>query len=412
MLNRFLQLPFARKAALIIACICFFNGILLMVASHLGTAQIINQNSLSLGNNLSQQLARDASNLLVQGDKLRLQSLLNNVVASPEIIRATIYDVENRPIAEAGDSNSNDTEQSYSASITFQDSLAGYAVIVIQPKLQQLSASTMLWKMLLINCLLAGLSYLIGLVPARYITNALRDLTVICSKPFHLRPRHLKLNYRGEDEIQQLAQQIIKGPNVEAGSHSSSGDHAVMHVDITNLQLLREQHTPHEIATFISYHYQQLATISKLYDGELMITGSHSFSVIFARSNQDDYPFRAICAAYLMAQKIAQQQDTLGIQISVAHSQSQLEKSNDVALDNQLWRQYSIERAKQLLQPFDADDISGSVVIDNSSYYHSSVENRIVLRPDEPGYFIIEDLEEPYKALLVRQLTTLTQKII
>lgn len=412
MLNRFLQLPFARKAALIIACICFFNGILLMIASHLGTAQIIEQNSVSLGSNLSQQLARNASNLLVQGDKLRLQSLLNNVIASPEIIRGTIYDVDNHPIAEAGDTDTNDSGRSYSASITFQDTLAGYAVIVIHPELQQLSAAAMLWKMLAINLLLAALSYAIGTAPARYLVNALKDLTVISSKPFHLRPRHLKINYHGQDEVQQLAQQIISGPNVEASNSALSGDHAVIHVDITNLQLLREQHTPQEIASFISYRYQQLATVCKLYDGELMVTGSHGFSVIFSRNNQDDYPFRAICAAYLMSQKIIQQQDTLGIRISVAHSQSQLEKSNDAALDNQLWRQYSIERAKQLLQPFDADEISGNIVIDNSSYYHNSVEPRVTLRADETDYFIIEDLEEPYKALLARQLTTLTHQTI
>ncbi|MEE8057204.1 MAG: hypothetical protein V3T17_05140 [Pseudomonadales bacterium] len=144
----------------------------------------------------------------MQGDKLSLQSLLNELVNSPMVVRGAIYNVENRPIAEAGEPSPG---LSFSASITFQDSLAGYAVITFDTEPLHYKAGLLAWQLLVLALLLTSLVYLLSLIPARLLSTALSDLSQIARSQTHQHNANTQVAYPGEDELQQLARDIFLG---------------------------------------------------------------------------------------------------------------------------------------------------------------------------------------------------------
>ncbi len=419
MFRKFLHLSLARKAATITASISFCACIILILASYQSNRQLIFHSAEMLGENLAQQLARDASNSLVQGDKLSLQSILNGLVKSPVIVHGAIYDVENRAVAEAGKSQSKTAQNAFSASITFQDSLAGYAVITIDTSPLQQEAKTLLWQLLFLSLLISMLSYLLGSIPARYLAAAINDLTMLASKPPRTIPANIHLGYRGSDEFQQLTQRVIEGPekikertSVLDTSTEHRGDHTVLFLDISNLNTLKEQRNQQDVNKLVSSLHDQLTTICKLYDGEPSVSSSHGFSAKFLTTNENDHPFRALCATYLIEKQLKEKssshgQNPMQIHLGVALCEAPEDASADNSLSYQLSVQQTLEHAQRLCESSVAEKTCGRIYASATILQHPSVKNRVNATAVSSDCSLINNFDDSYKALLEKQLAAL-----
>jgi uncharacterized membrane protein affecting hemolysin expression len=416
LINILLQLPLAQKAALLSSTLCFCASIILILASFQSDRQLILHSSQLLGDSLARQLASDASNPLVQGDKLSLQSLLNKIIKSPIIVSGAIYDVANRPLAAAG--REPEDGQSLSASITFQDSIAGYAVITLDTTPLQQYASALGWQLVLLALLLSGLCYVLSLQPARYVSRLINDLAAIASLPAGKRSRNTRISYQGHDELQQLAKQLIAEPAAilapnPPGKLRSQG-RAVLAFHIVNLAELQQQHTTPELQQLFLDFEQRLKLISQLYNGVLSTHSSDSLCLSFdAIDDEDSYPFRALCCGYLMLQW--QPQLPLLLRAGLALD-NELDHGNSSSLQQQLQTQTVIARALAVAT------LDQQLVAEQQLYQHSSVKPRLSCSannkqpPDNgatstDGSRVIDALTPPYQTVLQQQLNSLQTKL-
>lgn len=411
MFTRFLTMPLAKKSALICALCCLTGCLILSLASYQSQRQLIANSAELLGQNFAQKLAGDASTPLVQGDKISLQSLLNDLVKSPAIVHSAIYDVANKAIAEAGAPHRSSTDRAFSASISFQDSLAGYAVININPELLRGDARSSLWQLLTLGLLLAALAYWVGLAPARYVVAAIDDLTTIAGKP--LRPgSSVHIAYRGRDELYRLAGQILTGPKLEEKTLPALAprdDYALLHFDINNLPTLQQQRSQQSVRRLLDRCHRQLLTLGKLYDGELAIDNSNSFTLTFYPNNEQHYSLRALCSAYLLSQLFSDSGPNKPMQVGIGVLLDHRSQTQD-SLSYQLSMRHSVERGRQLSAQ--ANSINpATLVADNSLWQHPSVQQLVVAQALDPHCASIDALQNPYRDLLDQQLATLRSQL-
>ncbi len=410
MFIKFLHLPLAKKIALLTAVLCFCACGILILVSYQGNQQLISRSTELFGESLAQQLSRDASNPLVTGDKLSLQSLLKKLVESPMVISGAIYDVDNRPIAEAGGTGSG---LSFSASITFQDSIAGYAVITFDTHSQQQQASLLSWQLAALALLLAGLIYCLSLIPARQLSATLNDLSQIARTPKQHRRANIQVAYRGEDELRQLARDISNPmllqntiPSTDRDSHpnkSPSDSHlsTLLLVEVINLTELQQPSSTPTIELMSAFQ-RQLTSICKLYDGTLNISRSNSFNAqfYFTDDEENSYPFRALCCAYLIRKWVESQKQLLPLSIRIGLALHDSKQYDDI--ETELAKQQTIEQLFHLTQ-----HVENGLFASTELYQHSSVQHRIKARAIDHRLVLVEQLVEPYQALLDKQLTRL-----
>ncbi len=402
LITKFLQLSIPQKVALLCGACCFVVSLSIVAASHITDQQLIQSSGQLYGESLTHQLARDASNPLVQGDKLSLQSLLNKLVESSLVIRGSIYDIENHLIADAG--NIQRQAQSISASITFQDSIAGYAVITLDetPLLQQVNKAS--WQLISLVFVLSGLCFLLCLIPARHVSTALKDLTVIAGIPAGQRKANSQIGYRGEDEVQQLALQILSASPEARNTDQHGFSEAVLTIELNNLPELRRRLDHQEMERLVSTTNQQLLMISQLYDGQLLVHRSNGFCITFSGKDSDgDFPFRAICSGLLALRWL--RQSMLDVREGISLSNHPLPKNNTERL---FCQQELIEQAIA-----NGAMASNQLVAEESLCRHVSVTGRVMKRQlseddtKQPDRIIIDHIMAPYGELLSRQFVTL-----
>lgn len=407
-IDAFLHSPFANKIAVINTAISFVCSSILIIVSFQNENRLIHHSSELFGDSLAKQLALDASNPLVQGDSLSLQSLLNELVESPLILHGAIYNVSNRPIAEAGADKS--SGQSLSASITFQDSIAGYAVITLDTSPLQKHARALGWQLVIFAILLSGGVYFLSLYAAGYVSSVLRDLAVIASIPTSQRNPNTLVNYAGDDELQALAKKIIAGPDSlpeeqpdeldeEFPESSFDGDQSFAAIKITNRTDLERTHGKEKTAQLIAGLKQQLTLVCQLYDGDMMNVDSNSFGIGFTSEHDaDSYPFKTLCSAYLVLRWQQQQDISLTVQIGLALTQKSTgQRFSKHALINQ---------AMELAY------LDNELIADLNLCRHTSVVNRVITESLELNQSMkVEKLVPPYSGLLEKQLNALQVEI-
>lgn len=394
MRDTFLALPIAQKAATLAAAVSLLAMLILILASHQGQRQVVGQSSALFGESLVQQLARDASSPLVQGDKLSLQALLNELVESPLVVHGAVYDVENRAIAEAGDSLDG---HDVSASITFQDSIAGYAVVTFDTQQLHRLATHQSWQLVALAVLLAALVYVVALYPGRQLGAIINDLTIVARTPLKRRRANTQVAYHGRDELAELADSVLAGP-AEPATDRATGDYALLVFDIANLPSLRVNLGDQALASALATLHQQLKMICRLYDGELEASRSHCFSARFdATDNTPDYPFRALCAAFLIEQRLSEDDLPFHARQAIVINQSVLSRLEPVT-----GQQRTVEEGLILAQ-----SVADGIVISERVYHHRSVEGRIDATDLGDGALRVEAAGEAYRQLLDRQLQTL-----
>lgn len=387
------QLTIARKLALLTATCSFLSCLLLVIATVQSHHRLAKDNLEHIGNHLSQQLANSATSSLIQGDKLSLQSLLKQLIDNPLIIRAAVYDVANQPVAEAGEDK---TGSSFTTPITYHDSMAGYVLITFDPSPILKKSSWLGWQLTGLALLVSVLVYILTLPLGRKISALLQVLgQLIKAHNYPANTMGIDKLYDGQDELQQLVQRVLTGP-ATIEKHGNQGI-AVVHI--------QAQGTQPALSRFV----QQLNNICKLYDGELQLSRPDGISLIFKQtSDNQQYPFQAICCAYLVHSLMSEQ--------FMTEQLSDMSFSMGLAMDEHpsdslFAQQHLIEQALKIASRHLDGIIGDQAIFDHNSVAHKVRSDDIEKHYSEDVWRVFEGFNDPYEALLARQLSSLDKQL-
>ena len=364
-----------------------------MIATVQSHQKLAKDNLEHIGNHLSQQLANSATSSLIQGDKLSLQSLLKQLIDNPLVIRAAVYDVANQPIAEAGEDN---TGSSFTASITYHESMAGYVLITLDPLPVTQKSSWLGWQLTGLSLLISVLVYLLTLPLGRKISALLQALgQLVRAHNYPANTMGIDKLYDGHDELQQLVQRVLTGP----AAIEKLGDQglAVVHIQAQGAQPV------------LSHFVQQLNNICKLYDGELQLSRPDGISLIFKQAGEDQqYPFQAICCAYLVhrlmsKQLMTEQQPDISFGMGLA--------MDEHPSDSLFAQQNLIEQALRIASRHLDGIIGDQAIFDHDSVTHRIRSDDIEKQYSEDVWRVFEGFNDPYEALLARQLSSLEKQL-
>lgn len=362
------------------AALCLGSCLALIAISQQSIQALNNANLEQLGNQLSQQLAISARPALVQGDTLSLQSLLVELANSEAIHQAAIYNVENKPIAEAGERIDG---KAYMAPIHYQDSIAGHSLVVINNQPFDARANGLLLQLLLLSLLLSACCYALCLWLGGKLSQLFNELQALIAAPnYPANTRRKNLLYSGEDELQQLIQQTLKGPN-PAPLQNCNNELALLHIQFESHETTLSQQQ-------LKHYQQQLNTIGKLYDGCVEITRPYSFSASFYQNkDENDHPFKALCCGKIIEQLFSSDNNKPVFYASV----SMAEHSDDFSKQQLITQACEQQIGEQRLS------------IDQSILEHASVNGRIETAEGRDGSGI--EFSPPYNELIERQFSAL-----
>jgi uncharacterized membrane protein affecting hemolysin expression len=378
-----LSLPFAHKAAFISTCLSLIACSILTIANHQSQQSLARHSAEYFSQSLAHQVAIEASAPLIQGDKLSLQTLLDHLVDDSMVSHAAIYGVDSRPVVEAGSPKSDLLAQS--ASISSQDTLAGYVVISLDPYAITSQVKRNTWSLFSLTLLLSATVYITTLIIARPLAQLLaqlRDNLQDSQQP-------AEALYDSDDELCQLHNAVLSSSN---GKQQPSGNECtLLHIEVDDVETLNE--SDEKIQTLL----RQLETLCQLYQGQCEATRSNAFIINFAASNQEtnNHPFRALCCAYLL-QQLHRNDDELTLATSLT-----IHQHTTQSLGSTLLRQQQINELSEL------GHVQLSEVIGSKSVYqHSSVEGRV--EANSSG--ILTTFNECYQSLLSNQLDMLRKQ--
>lgn len=413
-LDRFLALPLAHKSSIAITLLCLLSSLVIGLISIMGANKIIEQGTEIYGQSLANQLARGASNPLIQGDHLSLQSLVNDSVSSAALKRVTIYDVNNQPVAEAGEPY---VEDSYSASITFQQSIAGYVVVSYDASSLHRQLTILSWQLLALALVLAAIVYGLSLSAGTLVSQVMQNLTAKTQGTVAAAKTPV---YPGQDELGELITAVNETCTQASGSSgtkhqtppfqttSTQSDNnelffalATVSLHANNRDESRAYINSDIDSTTLNLIQKQMLTLCKLYDGKFqLISSSELCFQFYQQTSGDSCSFRALCAAYLLRHWINEHFAELKCQIGLDLLATT--KASDSVFNRDLYKHRAIDKLLVLNNTHDVAMIATETLCEQSEV--SERTNTEWLAADTNK---ILDINEPYRTLLLGQLKTL-----
>ena len=375
----FLSLPYAHKAALICSLSSLIACSVLILATHQSQHLLVRQSAEYFSQTLAQQIAIKTSTPLMQGDKLGLQRLLDNLVDDSLVSHAAIYGIDGQPVVAAGSPKKDLLAQS--ASISFEDSLAGYVVISLDPYTLASSIKEHTWSLLALSLLLSAVIYMLTLFISRPLAHHLKRLAQMLQQPSSAVPPL----YSSDDELQQLHSAAVERLNSDRARPRQS--HSLLHVEIDEFDSL-EPDDPR-----LTSLTEQLETLGQLYHGQCNATRKNSFTLSLVTNGEDelDHPFRALCCGYLL-QQLHRHNDDLTLATALT-----IHPATDYSLNAELEYQQQLEHLRRLAHIQLSD-----VIASQSVQEHASIEGRAELNSSG----ILIGFSDNYQNLLDNQLDT------
>jgi len=245
--------------------------------------------------NLSAHRALDST---LNHDLVSLQVILSDVAENPSVINATIHDVENNLLVQAGKRSNTSTQTgNFSAPITLHNSIAGYVTITLDLDGQNPFGGQLMW--------------LFGLLAATLIALALFYSYVTRAKIV-------------SEQSQTVSLPILKSPAKHQPETDSDtdGDSATNHFQthlIVRLQNYSELSRQLNGKTFRDINHrleQYLIGILALYGGHLVHAGETTLHIQLKSTDSDtDATFNGLCAALLLM-KLNQQAANIPLHLS------------------------------------------------------------------------------------------------
>jgi hypothetical protein len=280
----------------------------------------------NLSDILATQLASSASQAMLTRDRLSLQAQVTGLASHRAIATAAIYDATNKPLAVSG---SNQTNEAYNieATITVDDSVAGYARVSLTEPLKRLGWQDPLVILMAILC--AGLTFAAAIRPAVQRTNP--DELNAVDPNFTIEVTGPPQGQPSEPAAEQLADSNEAG--TAAGEEPAVDMITAADSQAVTAQVVLElnQALEHPLSAILADAIQQ---VCQLYNGSAKPM-SKGVIVDFGESEGEDFNFRAFCAGRLWQQlldKINQQHPSVAAHIWIRQNSEQEETQQDQQL--------------------------------------------------------------------------------
>lgn len=279
-------MPFKLRFVPNLCALCFggFIASLLVAFILIPEMQRTNQESLShYGRALADMASKQAVDATFNHDLVRLQVILQDVISNPHAELATIHDVENNLLVQAGDSRKRITPAaSFTSPIILHDSVAGYLSVTLHTELWSLGSS------IYFVGALAGLFLVMG-VWSLFQNGAL-------SWAAHPKPAKAKPAENEEASSDEQPNEEEQPPVVEDEPEQV---YAVIH--IKNLDVLRQQLNGQSYRDTIARLEKITSDVMALYGGHHFELVDNYYVVKFnERDNRGEALFNAACSAYLI----------------------------------------------------------------------------------------------------------------
>lgn len=232
------------------------------------TSSNIEQQTNDYGSAISSQLAVTLTKDVVRQDILSLNVLLSELVEQQYFEFASVYSADNRLIAQAGERRANAAYLTFTADIAFQDEIAGYVEVGVNPEFNNTNIYQGLLLLLAANLLLIALCIFFWLkpfsFPALAIPGYFRSMLASVSFGF----------WTSSNPVDQDSQQLEKADKGQT---------------ILIIKSNRDR-----LAN--NFHLWISQSVS-LYGGKIQSSHPGEHTLLFSGSNQT---FSALCCAWLL----------------------------------------------------------------------------------------------------------------
>jgi hypothetical protein len=376
MRNLWYRLPLALKIALPMALLSLLSALTIVAVTQYSQQQLLHERTDKLGQALVSRLAANAARPLVQSDAVSLQAALAGFTEEPVVQRAVVFNLQQQLVAAAGDEAVGSWD--YSATIHWQDSVIGRAVLSLRPMAAQ-EHYPQFGDLLMLTLILTAISAAIGV----WLGNRAESLLVNLTRK--LSGEQIDFNYEGTDALARVLDTPpppLLTPEPIATAHGEF-----------ILQLIIPDATPENGERAL----QLAQAISKVYNGKVQVTRDGGLTARFPASDEHEGPFRVVCCAEL----ILQLGENAGYRMAAAAL-----ASSDIGNS---WREQQLIERLQNAAINAADDCR--LQIDTQLQRHPTLQERCTLIETELNFWQVTALLPPYDTLLARQINTLRDQL-
>ncbi len=238
-----------------------------------GSIQSHQQQAQNYGQALAAMAASQAIDASFNHDLVRLQVILEDVMKNPGTHLATIHDVENKLLVQAGDSRTSGGE-SFTAPIVLHDSIAGYVSVSLSPDSPEANKNTAIFSIVLIL-----LFIFLAWELYRYGTFQLEFMQVETAQEAE----------KSQQEVETEAEP--DWPKV----------YSIIH--LKNLEVLQQQLNGENLRLTLGCVEQTIADVLALYNGAGFERLGDQYRLTFAANDTtNEALFRAACSAWLIVE--------------------------------------------------------------------------------------------------------------
>jgi uncharacterized membrane protein affecting hemolysin expression len=372
-----------------------FIGLLLGIIAATGLQlrtqqQTLAQQDKHYGQALAALAARQAVDATLNHDLVSLQVILRDIAENPRIDNATIHDVENRLLVQAGSTpnlNANPDALNFSAPITFHNSVAGYVTL----SLQQPDRATIAPVSISLGLIVLIAILIIGAKPAA----GSQATSSTENDNSHPEPPQ-KSSPAGSLPIANLKPMMSDMP---AKKHTVD-----LNLYLKNLGDLKRQLSSPLLKQLLDGLEQQVKGVCALYKGQIQaqINSAHShIQIKFRDTDIDSSAFNALCCAHLLQRFSSTQSKGIKLQLNASITPEQQSHS--------LMEQ--ISRHEQWLshEPLITSQPAGSLLIEQALLDSATLQDRIHSTDLDQYWLQVEQVQAPYSALLDKQFEQLKE---
>jgi len=372
MLTIWYRLPLALKIALPAALLSLISTLAIIAITQYSQQRLLHQRTDKLGAALVSRLAANAARPLVENDPVSLQAALAGFAEEGVVQRAVVFDLKQQLVASAGDEAPDAWD--YSATIHWQDSAVGRAVLSLRP-----AAARSYYPQLSDLLVLAGILAALCAMAAVWLGHRVEALLSALTRK--LSGEQIEFQYRGSDALARLLH-VPPPPLLVPEVAPAKGGAVLLHL-----------YSPDEGSSACQRALRLAETVCKLYGGSVHISRAGGVTARFAINDEFEEPFRALCCAEMLALLGGGP----GYRLALAALASV--DDGDVWLEQQL-----IERLHNACAHAPA---GYPVQVDSQLQRHPSIRERCALEPAAGDMWQVVALVSPYDTLLERQLQTL-----
>ncbi|MFT7558307.1 MAG: hypothetical protein ACI93R_000201 [Flavobacteriales bacterium] len=275
--------------------------------------------ALEYGQSLVNSAAELAEQASFDEKLLSLRVIVQDMTANPHVLTASIHNVENQLLAQAGNraEQRKQKHQVFTAEITVQETISGYVTATLAPS-SLFHAS---------QFIIFSLSYLLFIALGLWalLNNKTFSLTLPALTMITKRPRN-----NAEDETTIDATTEAAGPLEPIEKVETECNYAYAAVCVKNIAVLQQQLDGETFRSIFNLIEKLIEDISLLYDGHSWTWESDRYLIRF-RSLDEKHGalFQAACSAYLLLDIAAIiKQIPLDLSAQIANNEGDLASCN------------------------------------------------------------------------------------